>query len=357
LGGGGLKGFAHIGVLRALEERGITPALYAGTSIGAFVAAARVGGMSVREMEIRARALRKRDLFRINHFGMLLERMHAPSLYLETPLRELCATVAPRGTFADQKTPLLVNTVDVERGSQVVWGLPGLDNVRVEQALYASCALPGFFPPGKVGDRTCIDGGTMDNLPVAIASLGMDAVIAVEVGSSDMTSAKGIIAQGFASIYMRAASVMMRALQQRQLQGWSGPPMLLIRPAVWHYHWFSFANTPELIEAGYTAACVALDAIGDSLLSPGGIYPRRLVNVSVDRKACVGCTACVAIAPHIMGMDSDGKAYARVSPLEWSRPDGEIVHQCPTRAITVTPADEMVCAGLEVSQQVADAAD
>ena len=47
LGGGGLKGFAHIGVLRALDEMGIVPAVWAGTSIGALIGAARIGGMSV----------------------------------------------------------------------------------------------------------------------------------------------------------------------------------------------------------------------------------------------------------------------------------------------------------------------
>ena len=78
LGGGGLKGFAHIGVIRALEERGIEPVLFAGTSIGALIAAAYAGGMSVIEMAERARTLRRRDLFRINHLGMIMERMRSP---------------------------------------------------------------------------------------------------------------------------------------------------------------------------------------------------------------------------------------------------------------------------------------
>src|SRR3982751_5287722 len=63
LGGGGLKGFAHIGVLRALAERGITPARLAGTSIGALIASAYVNGMSIDEMQSRAESLAKRDLF------------------------------------------------------------------------------------------------------------------------------------------------------------------------------------------------------------------------------------------------------------------------------------------------------
>src|SRR3954469_60686 len=63
LGGGGLKGFAHIGVLRALAERDIVPDVYAGTSIGALISAAYIGGATIDELTTRAEALRKRDLF------------------------------------------------------------------------------------------------------------------------------------------------------------------------------------------------------------------------------------------------------------------------------------------------------
>src|SRR6476469_4138773 len=66
LGGGGLKGFAHIGVIRAMMELGIDPTVIAGTSIGSLIAAAYGGGMPVKEMEDRARALKRRDLFRLN---------------------------------------------------------------------------------------------------------------------------------------------------------------------------------------------------------------------------------------------------------------------------------------------------
>ncbi|HKC80066.1 MAG TPA: patatin-like phospholipase family protein, partial [Gemmatimonadaceae bacterium] len=81
LGGGGLKGFAHIGVFRALAEMGIEPTVVAGTSIGALIGAAYARGMPVSEMAERARALKRRDLFRLNRMGMLLERQHSPAIY------------------------------------------------------------------------------------------------------------------------------------------------------------------------------------------------------------------------------------------------------------------------------------
>src|SRR5947208_7702466 len=85
LGGGGLKGFAHIGVFRALKALGIEPTVVAGTSIGALIGAAYARGMDVSEMADRASALQRRDLFRLNRIGMLLERQHSPAVDMEKP--------------------------------------------------------------------------------------------------------------------------------------------------------------------------------------------------------------------------------------------------------------------------------
>jgi NTE family protein len=338
LGGGGIKGFAHIGVLKALEEQGIRPALYAGTSIGAMVAAASVCGMTPDDLAHRAEALRRRDLFRINHFGMLMDRMKSASIYLEEPLRALSASVIPDATFDQMPMPLLVNTVDLERGIQIVWGLPGLKDVSVRDAVYASCALPGFFPPGQVDGRICVDGGVIDNLPAHVAGLGMDMVIAVDVGSADLAHVPDIGDQGFASIYMRAATTMMHSLQQYPLMAWNGPPMLLIRPKVGR-DWLSFANSAEHIREGYRAAKKALEHFETYLEQPGGIFPRKRVSLAIARERCIGCGLCAAMAPTYFGMDSSGKAFARTTVVEWSSADGDFVRQCPTLAIEATRND------------------
>jgi NTE family protein len=338
LGGGGLKGFAHIGVLRALEERGIVPDVYAGTSIGALIAGAYISGTKVDELATRAEALRKRDLFRLNHFGMLLERMRSPSIYLEEPLRALCAAALPDVTFAELPKRLLVNTVDLERGARAGWGLPGLEDVPVRDAVYASCALPGFFPPGRVGDRTCIDGGVVDNLPVSVASQFADLVIAVDVGSSDQ-SRKDAVSNGFAGIYMRAATMMMHALQQFPLERWHGPPMVLIRPKVDDANWLSFTDTAANIAEGYRSASRAVDRLESYWDHPNCVFPRRRVQIEVDRERCTGCGTCVSLAPALMGMDGSGKAFARTRIVEWSPAEGGFVHECPTAAITATNVD------------------
>jgi NTE family protein len=339
LGGGGLKGFAHIGVFKALKELGIEPTVIAGTSIGALIAAAYSRGMDISEMTDRARALKRRDLFRLNRMGMLLERQHSPAIYLEDPLRAVVRSVATEKRFDQLKRTLLVNTVDITRGSQVVWGLPGLRDVSVADAVYASCALPGFYPPGLVGGRLCVDGGVLDNLPVSVAGRGMDAVIAVDTGSSDLEPENDIATAGFASIYVRAATTMMHALQLAPFATWTRPPMILIRPKVNHIGWFSFSHTEELLEAGYTAAMEACKHYEECITWGIGVFPRRPMQIKVNRDKCIGCTLCAALAPDVMAMDSHHKAYPLTPVVEWSPADGDFVHHCPTLAIEATRLD------------------
>ncbi len=335
LGGGALKGLAHVGVLRALAEAGVRPHVYAGTSIGAMIAAAAASGMTIEQMYERALRFRRKDLFRINHLGMLMERMLSRSIYLEAPLRALCDELVAEGTFEDLHTPLLVTAVDVDRGYPVVFGRPGFRDVRVRDAVYASCALPGFFPPGVVDGRYCIDGGTTDNLPVAIAAPGVDAIIAIDVGIADVPEASGVGSQGFASIFMRGATLMMHEQQQHALERWSSPPMLLIRPKVSHIGWFSFGHTEELLEVGYTATRDALVDLPQVLRAPGGIFPKRSVDIGVDRDTCTGCGLCVARAPQMMALDVDHKAYPLSRRQVWSPADGAFVRACPVGAIHV----------------------
>ena len=336
LGGGGLKGFAHIGVFRALRELGIEPTVVAGTSIGALIGAAYARGMDVSEMTDRARALKRRDLFRLNRMGMLLERQHSPAIYLDEPLKNVVRLVAGEKRFDQLKRTLLVNTVDIQRGTQIVWGLPGLRDVSVADAVYASCALPGFYPPGVINGRLCVDGGVLDNLPVSIAGRGMDAVIAVDTGSSDLEPENDIATAGFASIYMQAATTMMHALQLAPFATWTRPPMILIRPKVNHIGWFSFSQTDELLEAGYAAAMEACKHYEECITWGIGVFPRRAMQIKVDRDKCIGCTLCTALAPDVMAMDPHQKAYPLTPVVEWSPADGDFVHHCPTYAIEAT---------------------
>jgi NTE family protein len=69
------------------------------------------------------------------------------------------------------------------------------------------------------------------------------------------------------------------------------------------------------------------------------VFPRRPIQITVDRKKCIGCTLCVALAPDVMAMDASQKAYPLTPVVEWSPADGDFVHHCPTYAIEATRLD------------------
>lgn len=340
LSGGGLKGLAHIGVLRALEARNLRPSLVVGSSMGSMVAAAWATGMSLDEMTAIGLSVRRRDIFQVAHVDMALKRMKSPAVYRREPLDHLIHTLVGDRTFDDLEHPLLVNTVELNSGMQVLWGLPGLCNIRVADAVFASCALPGILPPRLIDGRYFVDGAVMENLPVRVAAARSPGpVIAVDVGSTTALRAE-VQEQGFAATYTRGLEIVMQTMVQTRLEHWTRPPLVLIHPRVEHVSMFAFDHNRELIEEGERATAAMLDAIVEPLDGQtSGVYPRRVVRVRVDRERCVGCGSCVMRAPATFGLDADGKATVLDPVQVWSPLDGEYVRQCPTYAISARLAE------------------
>jgi len=339
LGGGGLRGLAHVGALAELEAHGWVPEEVVGTSIGALVAAAWAAGNSVRDIADFALGLRRRDIFDIAHTDMALKRMRAPALYRAEPLDNLVRGLLGDLTFADLPRRLIIASVEINSGMQIFWGLPGLTHVKVADAVFASCALPGFFPPREIEGRFWMDGALVDNLPVHLAaSRGHQAVVAVDVGATSVLRADTQDA-GFAAIFARATEIVFQQAMACRLASWSSPPLLLVQPRVEHLPMFTFDHTNELMNEGRRATGAALDqAAGDLRHARGGIFPRRLIQLGVRRERCIGCGACVANAPPgCFQLDAEGKAVARAEPCRWSPVDGGFIRHCPTYAITARP--------------------
>lgn len=336
LGGGGLRGLAHVGALQELDARGWEPAEVIGSSIGALVAAAWAFGYTLGELESIARSIKRRDVFRIAHTDMAFKRMHSPALYRTDPLDHLVRGLFGEATFADLPRRLMVGSVEINSGMQIFWGLPGLTHARVADAVFASCALPGFFPPRQIDGRWWVDGALVDNLPVRLAaSRGHEAVVAVDVGASDVLRAD-VQDAGFAALFARASEVVFEQAKEWHLGAWHKPPMLLVQPRVEHVPMFSFDHTRELIAEGRRATAAAMDEGADAVChAKGGIYPRRRVKLGVLKERCIGCGSCVAMAPAgYFRMDGD-KAIAREDPVTFSPMDGAFVRHCPAWAITV----------------------
>ncbi|HEU4699633.1 MAG TPA: patatin-like phospholipase family protein [Gemmatimonadales bacterium] len=337
LSGGGMKGLAHVGVLQALEEHGLVPSLVVGSSIGSLIAAGWASGMPLDEMAARARRVRRRDVFQVAHVDMALRRLGAPAIYRREPLEALIAALVGERTFDDLVHPLLVNTVDIDSGMQVMWGLPGLRDVRVADAVFASCALPGIFPPRAIRGRHYVDGAVIENLPVRVAATaGPGPVLAVNL-SATTTVREGTERQGFAAIYTRGLELVMQVQTEAGLRGWQGPPLVLVEPRVEDVSMFAFDRTPELLAEGRRATLEALAQVGGALQEMElGMHPRRRVRVSVDAERCIGCGLCLLRAPDTFQRTPDGKVRVTAAEQTWSPLDGALVRDCPTRAIVAT---------------------
>ena len=335
LGGGGLKGLAHIGVLRALEERDLVPEAIVGCSMGALIAASWATRMPMQEMEDRALTVTRKDVFRIAHFDMAMKRMLSPAIYRYEPLEQLIDGIVGDLRFCDLDRKLVVNTVDLNTGQQVLWGLPGLDEARVADAVFASCALPGILPPRVILGRACVDGAVTANLPVRAALAVSDApILAVDVGGTRVERSS-VERKGFVATYSRGLEIVMQTMAAEHLRDWSEPPLVLVRPRVERISMFAFNRTPFLIAEGYRALNEALDLVpADFHDLPPGIHPQREMILRVERSRCVGCGACVARAPDTFLMGSDGIAHVRMERQWWSPMGDHLLNACPTHAIT-----------------------
>jgi NTE family protein len=275
LGGGGVKGMAHAGAWRAIEASGLVVSGVVGTSIGALVGACIAGGQGWRELTARALALSKTDIVVVNRWAVLLNGIRQPSVFRAEPLQDYIRSVLPVQHFSALSLPLSVNAVDLGSGRTEWFGAGGRDDVPLADALYASCALPVFYPPLRIGGRHYVDGGVADSLPVRFAAeRGAELIIAVDVGSGAEQDAEATVGKGMVAIHQRVVSMAAQAHKRAVLDAWDGPPLLYVRPRLDSYATFDFTSTTYFLEEGYRATREALATL-----------PSRLVPGAAEEKA------------------------------------------------------------------------
>ena len=169
LGGGAARGWAHIGVLRALKSAGIEPDVIAGTSMGAVVGGAYAAGR-LEELEDWARSVTRRRMLRFLDIKLWSTGLIGGGR-LAGQLKETL------GDVAIEELPLRYAAIATEIGTgHEIWLTQG----SLVEAMRASYALPGIFPPVKVAGRWLMDGALVNPIPVAAArALGARVVIAV----------------------------------------------------------------------------------------------------------------------------------------------------------------------------------
>ncbi len=271
LGGGGAKGLAHIGVLEALEENGIRLEYVAGTSIGAIVGAIYCLQGSAKNLRaitksiIESEEFKSLELDKFYTIGAskfetfkkkLFEKYYYGTLLFKKSILKMEATerlmkqIFGEKTFNDLKIPFVCNSLDVISGREIVFNA-GL----LYKAVWASCAIPGVFPPLYNGDGILIDGGTINNIPIEpLMEMGAKIIIAVYLG--DLPKFDKAPDTGFL-ITQRALSFMKYHLDKRILR----LADCVINPDVKEFHWADFTIMEDMIQKGRDAVLKQIDKI------------------------------------------------------------------------------------------------
>lgn len=243
LSGGGARGVAHIGVLRALAEKGIEADVLSGTSAGAIVATWQAAGLSLEQMlEIVAES----SLFKA--FKLVIPNTGLTSL---SYLKERLAKVIPEDNFSILKKPTYIAISNLNKGQLEVRNEGSLFDV-----VTASCSIPLIFKPVEIDGAIYVDGGVFCNLPVDPIKDKVDYTIGVDVMPAVEWKSKSL--NGWFGIGIRCfeLSVHANSLAQKRLCD----HLIQVEKAV-TFHTFQFNKYKELEELGYQAAISSVDQI------------------------------------------------------------------------------------------------
>lgn len=263
LSGGGAKGAAHVGAVKAMVEHGLVPSHYVGTSMGAIIGAMYASGLRYEAAVQRITGLSRNDVAQLAP-GALLGPL-GRSILKEKPLRETIARLVPAKRFDDLVVPLTVTAVDVSTSELVLFGAGGRSDLALHDALYASSALSVYYPPALIGGRAYADGGLRAVLPLEpAAALDPDLVVAVYTGPQVVEERKGRPGRyGLLAAHDTAMRIMMAVQAEDTIAGWDARlPLVLIRPDVEAHATFKVGQARKYVEEGYRAASKALAESG-----------------------------------------------------------------------------------------------
>ncbi len=286
LSGGGAKALAHAGAFRALEQANLLPSHVVATSMGAVVGAALCAGMPFDQVRRRAIAIRRKDIAPFDPL-VLIMGLFARSLFPASALRRAIARIVPQTRFEYLKIPLTVTATDLDSGELLLLGGPeprGSDmdrrggDIELGDALYASCALPLYFPPLEADGRRLGDGGLRAVLPLEPAReivKDADLFVAVNVGpgfderggpSTNGDQPQPPDAPVPARIprvvrtHGEAMRIMMAEQAERMLADWpkDAPRLVYVRAVAEREATFAVERVQEYVEMGYQATKKAL---------------------------------------------------------------------------------------------------
>lgn len=242
LGAGSARGFAHIGVIKALDAAGIRPDLIVGASAGSVIGVFYAAGYTGAQMEDVAMKVRDADV--IDNASNTKRGLIAGEA-----LQKLINNFVKDKPIEALKTPFIATATNLKTGDLIQ-----LKSGDAGQAVRASSSMPGVFLPMTLNNMELVDGAISSPLPVTVArQMGAETVIAVDVGAAPQNAH----AAGIYEIVMQSFEIM--GLSLAKLEGQKAD--VLIKPNVAAFSGSDFSNRAQLIAAGYVAGQRAVEQI------------------------------------------------------------------------------------------------
>lgn len=243
LGGGGARGFAHVGALKAFEENNIKFDFIAGTSVGALVGAFICAGKTSGEILDIANGLSKNDL-RTNKIPFMPSKT--------TGIEELIIEELGDINIEDLPMPLCIIAVDVKTGQEI-----HISKGNLAKAVAGSCAVPGIYSPVEFEDYLLFDGGLQNNVPSDVPKLNnCEACVAIDVNS---TRGQGTNSEKYFDLLKASIDIMMKS---NVIKGYLNAD-IMIPIDLKAYHSSSLDGSEEMVKIGYETTNLYIKKIKD----------------------------------------------------------------------------------------------
>lgn len=245
LGSGGARGFAHLGVLKALTEHSIPVDMIAGSSMGALIGCFYAFGHDITQLIKLSTAFKRQHYldFTVPKMGFIAGKRVKNMIKLFMQGKDL----------EELNIPVAVIATDLQTGEKVVF-----KEGPIAEIVRASISIPGIFIPEKIDGRSYIDGGVSDRVPVAtVKEMGADLVIGVDVSRIN----KKVEIQTVYDVIMQSIDIMQKEIAlAREVES-----DIMILPPVEHVSSKTFKNIDTIIKMGEEATLLKLPAIKEAV--------------------------------------------------------------------------------------------
>lgn len=280
LGSGGLRGMAHIGVIRSLERHGIPIDMVAGTSAGSIVAALYADGMSTEDMEKVAMGLRAINVLDPSPLFLLglvfplglvaLSKMSLlpPGILRGAKLERLMSYLTSGRHMSELRKPCSILSVDIESGDRVIFS-SGLKtqstrtqvlDAPVSVAVRASSSIPAVFSWCRYGGLRLVDGGVREPVPArTVREMGADFVIAVDLG---FTGQADDAVRGIPAIINQSLDILGEELTDHSVKAYAD---FVVKPRIYNVALTQFYRVKECVARGEEAMEKAMPALEEAL--------------------------------------------------------------------------------------------